>query len=104
MDILPILFILGLFIYLHLPEKKSPKPDPWENLGKAIGTAVKSLSPPSHAPQDGGGGKKENLPGLVPITLITSLIVYLFLRETSDRTVTTLRRGLGSVASGGTLP
>jgi hypothetical protein len=63
-------------IYLNLPEKKPPKKDPWEELGKAIGTAMKSINAPADD-KKGGGSKKDGLPNFIYLALIAGLVVYL---------------------------
>lgn len=76
METFLLFFVLGLVIYLHLPEKKPPKKDPWEELGKAIGTAMKSINAPADD-KKGGGGKKDGLPNFIYLALIAGLVVYL---------------------------
>jgi hypothetical protein len=77
MEAFIILFVFGLFIYLNLPEKKPPKKDPWEELGKAIGTAMKSLNAPSDGGSGSGGKKGNDMPWFISIALLTGLVAYL---------------------------
>lgn len=76
MELFLVLFLLGLWIYLSLPKKKTPKKDPWEELGKAIGTAVKSINAPADD-KKGGGGKKNDGPNLIYLAIMAGLAVYL---------------------------
>lgn len=76
MEIFLLLFVFGLVIYLSLPEKKPPKKDPWEELGKAIGTAVKSTNAPAEGGK-GGGGKKDDFPWFITLAIVAGLAVYL---------------------------
>lgn len=76
METFLILFVLGMFIYLSLPEKKPPKKDPWEELGKALGTAVKSVNAAADGGK-GGGSKKDDFPWFITLAILTGLAVYL---------------------------
>jgi hypothetical protein len=78
MELFLFFFILGLFVYLSFPEKKPPKKDPWEEMGKAIGTALKTLNAPADDKKGGGGGKKDSFPWFIPLAMVTGLAVYLF--------------------------
>lgn len=83
MELFFILFVVGLWIYLTWPEKKAPPKDPWEELGKAIGNAVKSINFSGSGGGGGGGGgggkKKESSPvGLVlTVALVVALVSYI---------------------------
>ena len=58
METLAIIFAIGLFIYLNAPKKPPPKPkDPWEEMGKAIGNAAKTLAESGKEEKGSGGGK-----------------------------------------------
>ncbi len=76
MEIFLFLFVLGLWIYLSLPKQEPPKKDPWEEMGKAIGTALKTLNAPADD-KKGGGGKKDGLPNFIYLAIIAGLAVYL---------------------------
>ncbi|MEB3291006.1 MAG: hypothetical protein VKI82_13905, partial [Leptolyngbya sp.] len=71
MELFLFLFIAGLAIYLNLPEQPPPKKDPWEEMGKAIGTALKTLNVPADGNKGGGngGGKKDKFPWFIPLAL-----------------------------------
>ena len=82
MELFLFLFILGLVVYLNLPDKPPPKPpDPWEDMGKAIGKALKTLHAPADGNKDGGGHKggpkKNSFPWFLPLALGAGLLVYL---------------------------
>ncbi|QQE64182.1 hypothetical protein GFS31_08610 [Leptolyngbya sp. BL0902] len=79
METFLILFVLGLMIYLGLPEKKPSPKDPWEEMGRAIGTALKTLNAPSDGGKGGGGGggKKDGFPWFLTLAILTGLVVYL---------------------------
>ncbi|MFH7241413.1 MAG: hypothetical protein ACHWZW_01045 [Spirulina sp.] len=72
------LFVLGLWIYLSLPKKAPPTSDPWEEMGKAIGKALKTLNAPAEGNPSGSGGKKDSFPWFIPLAIVTGLAVYLF--------------------------
>lgn len=79
METFIVLFVIGLGIYLNWPEKKPPPKDPWEELGKAIGNAVKSVGS-SNGGGGGGGGKKQSsspLSVVLTVALIVALLGYL---------------------------
>lgn len=77
METFLIVFVLGLMIYLSLPEKKSSPKDPWEEMGRAIGTALKTLNAPAEGGKSGGGGKKDGFPWFFTLAIMTGLVVYL---------------------------
>ncbi|MEY3298455.1 MAG: hypothetical protein RLZZ597_1715 [Cyanobacteriota bacterium] len=76
MELFLLLFVLGMWIYLSQPKPIPSKRDPWEELGKAIGTAVKSTSSPADN-KKGGGGKKDDPPNLIYLAIMAGLAVYL---------------------------
>jgi hypothetical protein len=77
MEIFLLLFILGLWIYLSSPKKEPPRKDPWEELGKAIGSAVKSINATADD-KKGGSGNKDSFPWFIPLAIVAGLAVYLF--------------------------
>jgi hypothetical protein len=77
MESLAIVFVIGLFFYLNAPREKPKPKDPWEEMGKAIGTALKTLFPGGEKKSE--GGKKDDNNELLRVIILSALIGLLVL-------------------------
>jgi hypothetical protein len=77
MESLAIAFVIGIFFYLNAPTKPPKPKDPWEEMGKAIGTALKTLFPSGEDKKKDDKSKSNNKE--LPWIMIFSGIIGLFL-------------------------
>ena len=77
MELLAIAFAVGIFFYLNVPPRPKKPKDPWEEMGKAIGTALKTLFPNIDSKPKGTSPKGKN--GELPWIMIFSGVLGLIL-------------------------
>jgi hypothetical protein len=73
MESLVIVFVIGMFFYIIIPKAPPKKKDPWEEMGKAIGTALKTLFPAENKP-DQGSKKKDDSGEFFWVLVLSGLV------------------------------